>query len=222
MVPRKTGQGEGVRQASRSRFLDAARKLFRIQGYRGTTIQEIVREAASSVGNLYFYFRNKEALLEAVVEDAFERIWEAGEEVMSVVPPGPGRLVVLQHVNVLAAYRHPDLAELVLSDQYSSLVKLVESIQEPRFRRALAENIEGIPEEEQALAVAAWAGAARNVMLQKLKRGLDIDPVTVSRYIARWNLRGLGLEEDDIEVALSAIDELDSEALAERVDALQA
>ena len=222
MVYRKTERSEKVRQASRSRFLNAARKLFRLQGYQGTTIQEIVREAASSVGNLYFYFRNKEALLKAVVEDAFELIWKVGEEAMSTFPQGPGRLVVLQHVNVLAVYRHPDLAELVLSDQYPSLVELIESIQEPRFRRVLSENIGLIPEEEQPLAVAAWAGAARNVMLQKLKKGLDIDAADLSRYIARFNLRALGLDEEEIERALAAIGELDSEALAERVDALRA
>ncbi len=80
MVYRRTERAERVRAAARARILSAARKLIRIQGVEGTTIQHIVAEAGSSVGNLYFYFRNKEALLLAVIAEIFGLIWRVGEE----------------------------------------------------------------------------------------------------------------------------------------------
>ncbi len=221
MVYRRTKRSEKVRETSRSKFLAAARRLFRTRGFEGTTIQQIVKEAASSVGNLYFYFRNKEALLKAVVSDAFETIWSVAEEAMASVPRGPGRLVALQHVNVLAAFQHPDLAQLVLSDQYPSLVELIENVQEPRFKRLLAENLPPMSEVEMELAVSVWAGAARNAMLQNFKKKLDMTPDDLSRYIGRYNLRALGLGDEEIDEALAAIEQLDNERLGSAVDVLR-
>lgn len=217
MVYRQTERSERVREASRSKILAAARRLFRIKGYERTTIQQIVKEAASSVGNLYFYFRNKEALLLAVVSEAFDLIWSVGEEAMSTVSRGPQRLVVLQHVNVIAAYQHPDLAQLVLSDQYPTVVDYIETEQQRRFSAVLAENSESLSEESLELAVAAWAGATRNALLTKFKKELDIDLRKMSIFVSRWNLRALGLQDQEIEAALAVIDQLDTEALSTRV-----
>ncbi len=217
MVYRQTERSEKVREASRSKILTAARRLFRVKGYERTTIQQIVKEAASSVGNLYFYFRNKEVLLLAVVTEAFDLIWSVGEEAMSTVPRGPKRLVVLQHVNVIAAYQHPDLAQLVLSDQYPSVVDFIETEQQRRFSAVLAENSEPLTQENLELAVAAWAGAARNALLTKLKKNLDIDLRKMSLFVSRWNLRALGLQEEEIDAALEVIDQLDTESLAAQV-----
>lgn len=51
----------------------AALKLFAVHGYGGTTIEDIARAAGVTVGTIYRYFKDKEALLHAIVE------WAAAE-----------------------------------------------------------------------------------------------------------------------------------------------
>ncbi len=214
MVYRRTERAERVRAAARARILSAARKLIRIQGVEGTTIQHIVAEAGSSVGNLYFYFRNKEALLLAVIAEIFGLIWRVGEEEMAAVSEGPGRMVVLQHVNVIAAYEHPDLAELVLSDRFDSVVSFIETVQQLRFKTLLSENVPGLEDDELDLAVAAWAGVARNALLQQLRGRCDVDFLEMARFISRWNLTASGLSPAEVKRALSVAEDLDFDRIA--------
>lgn len=54
--------------------MEAALKLFSKNGYHGTSIGMIAREAGVSTGLMYNYFEGKDALLEAIVRDGMERI----------------------------------------------------------------------------------------------------------------------------------------------------
>jgi AcrR family transcriptional regulator len=64
-VGRANAQGEATRQ----RILDAALALFREHGYDGTGMRKIAERADVPVGNTYYYFAGKEALLVALAEE---------------------------------------------------------------------------------------------------------------------------------------------------------
>jgi AcrR family transcriptional regulator len=49
-------------------IVDAALELFAIQGYETTTMRQIAERAGVSVGNSYYYFASKEALVQALYE----------------------------------------------------------------------------------------------------------------------------------------------------------
>jgi len=53
---------------TRTRILEAARRLFHEQGYAATGVSTILREAGAGSGSLYHFFSSKEALLAAVLE----------------------------------------------------------------------------------------------------------------------------------------------------------
>jgi AcrR family transcriptional regulator len=78
--------GSGPRQLGserrRRRILDAARACFGEQGYAGATVAAIAERAGVSNGLLYQFFRNKEHLLEVVLDDVI-RDW-----VRAMVPRG--------------------------------------------------------------------------------------------------------------------------------------
>jgi len=57
----------GVR--TRTALLEAARRMFRSQGYANTKIADITHEADRALGSFYTYFANKEDLLEQLAED---------------------------------------------------------------------------------------------------------------------------------------------------------
>lgn len=52
----------------RRQILDGAARCFRQSGFHGASMHEIARSAGLSVGQIYRYFDNKEAIIEAIVE----------------------------------------------------------------------------------------------------------------------------------------------------------
>ena len=68
MKSTKQGRTEPVR----GKILAAARELFAEKGYRDTTVREIARKAGANGAAVNYYFRSKDALYEAVFDEAFE------------------------------------------------------------------------------------------------------------------------------------------------------
>ncbi|MEO1365571.1 MAG: TetR/AcrR family transcriptional regulator [Acidobacteriota bacterium] len=54
--------------STRERIVEAAARLFHEQGFQGTGISTILREAGANPGSLYHFFRTKDELLRAVLE----------------------------------------------------------------------------------------------------------------------------------------------------------
>lgn len=57
-------------------LLDEAARLFRAQGFHGTSVREIVQSIDMLPGSLYYHFAAKEDLLAAVYEEGVHRISE--------------------------------------------------------------------------------------------------------------------------------------------------
>src|SRR5579872_2689987 len=55
--------------AKRRQILDGARAVFLAQGFDAASMGEIARAAGVSKGTLYVYFKHKEELFEAIVEE---------------------------------------------------------------------------------------------------------------------------------------------------------
>lgn len=67
-------QSPTQREGKEQHLLDAAYKLFLGKGVFKTSIDEIVREADVAKGTFYLYFRNKEDLLQKLVDKISNRI----------------------------------------------------------------------------------------------------------------------------------------------------
>jgi len=86
------GQASGLAEEDRrKRILEAAERAFVGQGFHATTMQHVAAEAGMSPGNLYRYFRSKEALVEGLCardqEDrarAFAMLAESGNVVAAM------------------------------------------------------------------------------------------------------------------------------------------
>jgi AcrR family transcriptional regulator len=64
-------------RATVERILDSAARIFVERGYRGTTTNHIAADAGVSVGSLYQYFPNKDAMLVALEERHLEQARQA-------------------------------------------------------------------------------------------------------------------------------------------------
>lgn len=56
-------------QGVRKKILDTAKKLFSEQGYKKTTIRQIVQESGITSGSIYNLFENKDAVFSAIIDD---------------------------------------------------------------------------------------------------------------------------------------------------------
>lgn len=69
-------------EQKRREILDAARRCFAQDGFRGAFISTICAEAGISPGHLYHYFESKEAILGAIVEMVLEDATEHFDRTM--------------------------------------------------------------------------------------------------------------------------------------------
>src|SRR5437870_9155469 len=66
--------------ATRDQILDAAARLIHLQGYHCTTLDDVLRESGVGKGNFYYYFKSKEdlgyAILDQIIGSFLERTLE--------------------------------------------------------------------------------------------------------------------------------------------------
>jgi AcrR family transcriptional regulator len=96
---------------TRDRILDTAERLFADEGYSGTSLRTIIAEAQVNLAAVHYYFRSKEALLEAVF---LRRAEPANQE----------RMAMLERF------------EREAGDQPLELEKVIEAFVVPAFRTA--------------------------------------------------------------------------------------
>lgn len=58
----------------RTAIVDAALTLFSTQGYQGTRMDDVAARAGLTKGGVYFHFKNKQQLFEAVIDDRIARL----------------------------------------------------------------------------------------------------------------------------------------------------
>jgi AcrR family transcriptional regulator len=73
---RQSLRAEQVRQ-TRAALVAAGRRLFGRDGFAGTSVEDLVREARVTTGALYHHFPNKTALFEKVLEGVHAELLEA-------------------------------------------------------------------------------------------------------------------------------------------------
>ena len=81
------------RQNKRLKLIIAAKTLVYAKGYSGTTLADIAQEANVPLGNVYYYFKTKEAIGLAVIEYRFKE-WETWKKKVSAQPLALLRLLM--------------------------------------------------------------------------------------------------------------------------------
>jgi len=85
--------------ATKARILDAAQALFNAQGFGRVTTAALARAAGVAEGNLWYHFKNKRRLLEALSERFVVRI-----QTRLAIRPLPGAPVTAEYARFLRAF----------------------------------------------------------------------------------------------------------------------
>jgi AcrR family transcriptional regulator len=179
--------GKPVRQ----RLLDAAARVFARQGYAGTKIMDIVREAGLSTGAVYGRFRSKNDLLRAAILERTVHVTRLGDA-------GSTRVA-----DLLARMGQVTSGPLT-DDEAVRLEAFVAARREPEVAQAISDAIERRREISEPLLAAAVADGT-------LAR--DVDPEAVLFYIRSVGLglllqRAAGVPAPDPKAWASLLDRL--------------
>ncbi len=194
-------------EATRTRLLDAARELFMRQGYAATTMTQVVEHAGTSIGNCYFYFQGKEALLRGLVQDFARRIAREIDAAAANVPAGPAQLAIALARGLEIALEQKELARVLLSET-----------RQPELRSQLLEffaarlpgfldegGVKSLPGERRWIAL-AYQGAVFQLLEAVGTGEVQEDAMTLARFLVRWNLQALGLSPEAVRQGLAAIE----------------
>lgn len=100
--------------SSHDRILQAAKALFATKGYESTSTVAIARRAGTSESQLIKHFGSKEGLLEAIFDDAWERLNAAVRQQIHALPSPAAKLNTLSELMINALEKDPDLKLLML------------------------------------------------------------------------------------------------------------
>jgi AcrR family transcriptional regulator len=127
-------------------ILDAASRVFRRRGLQATGMRDIAAELGMAVGNLYYYFKDKEELLAFVQEDALAGLLEIAARVRATGERADAKLfrLIEEHVVRLNEGTPGSLAHLeveALGEPWRQEVMARRDEYERAFRDLLEEGI---------------------------------------------------------------------------------
>ncbi|TWX71990.1 TetR family transcriptional regulator [Colwellia demingiae] len=105
---KKTGN---IRVKSQVKILSAARTEFVLQGYRGATVQSIADRAELPKANVLYYFKNKENIYHAVLENTLQ-MWDEG---IGDIEQNEGPKVAIEKfiaAKVRMSFKHPEASKI--------------------------------------------------------------------------------------------------------------
>ena len=140
------------------RILDAARTCFRIYGYSGSRVDDIVEVAGISHGAFYLYFRNKEELLHRMAVECAERMRQLTAELTGLYRPldrqrledWVAKFVAIYHddgpvIRVWLDNRDPDpLMQALGNDSLGPLAAALADLVDPGLVAATDERLTGL------------------------------------------------------------------------------
>jgi TetR/AcrR family transcriptional regulator len=114
-VPR-AADAPALRKADRTRaaILAEAERLFARRGYAATRLEDVAEAVGLKRAALFYHFRDKQALYDAVIEDAFSGLVSQLETALSSPGPIAPRVEAVVSAWVDAVAARPALARLIL------------------------------------------------------------------------------------------------------------
>jgi TetR/AcrR family transcriptional regulator len=133
----RSGRRERDSAATRTAILAAARAEFAKAGLAGARTDVIAARAGVNKALLYYYFKSKEALFEAVLVDLFGEFNRQALEVLA--SPGSARVVLLRYVSLhfdflSTHHRHASLHQQAMASRGRFAKRLVAEYFVPRAK----------------------------------------------------------------------------------------
>lgn len=173
---------------TRERLIDVARQLFARKGLENTTMNDIATASDRGRRTIYTYFRTKDEIYQAVIEDEANRILSEIESRLAQADTPEQKLKALMDYRVQLSVKSPHSYEVWLKSLFNRDLKRAATVRSKVTSR-LYQMTESIVEEGIAAGVFIPSQARRlPAVLTMLIRGSDTSVVRDSEYgqTTRW------------------------------------
>ncbi|MGA7712659.1 MAG: TetR/AcrR family transcriptional regulator [Rhizomicrobium sp.] len=199
MAYRTTPKMAQRKEANRAHLLDIAIKLFGKHGYHATTVPMIVKASGGSTGSFYFYFRNKEDVFAAALEEFGKKIADTLSAAIDAAGEKPHqRMRAAVERLVLFMAENPDEARILIvetSGLGARLQKIRRAIVDSHSRSVeLALSLLRSPPPNAEVIARCWVGGVYETVFHWLEQPAAKRPPAelVAGAVAEFNLRGVG------------------------------
>jgi AcrR family transcriptional regulator len=166
--------------------MQSAKLLFASNGFVNTSIADLVRETGMSVGTIYTYFRSKDEIVRAIVEEGWSSLYSRIETAMAEAKDTPARLKLLVDIFLPELLQDLPLINILLSEaiDFTRLEEKVETITDLVFSLLKPDRPEA----------SGWPGISR----QMLRTGLIVVFLGVLNAVRIARRSSLGIRTEDI------------------------
>jgi AcrR family transcriptional regulator len=164
---------------TRTRILDAARRLFASQGFDGTTTRELAQAAGVAEGTLFRHFSNKKAILIEVATQGWVEIltdlltelsemgsYKAVAQVMRRRMWNFHKNADLMRVCFMEAQFHPDLRDRIQSDVIVKMTNVAEAFFQTAMDKGIYRQMDATLVAKVFLGMFAVAGFSNNTVME--------------------------------------------------------
>ena len=110
---RSARKAKGDGHLRRAEILQAAERIFVLEGYEGATIRKIADEVGVSSTALYMHFRDKDQILLEICTEVMERLLSLNSEISARPIDSVSRVRLMLEAYVRFALSHPNAYRLV-------------------------------------------------------------------------------------------------------------
>ncbi len=166
--------------------MQSSKLLFASKGFVNTSIADIVRETGMSVGTIYTYFKSKDEIVRAIVEEGWSSLYTRIGSALAGVEDSQSRLKMLVEIFLPELLQDLPLINILLSEaiDYTRLEEKVETITD------LVSSLVK-PDRPEA---SGWPGISR----QMLRTGLIVIFLGVLNAVRITRHSSLGIRTEDI------------------------
>ncbi|WP_153115766.1 TetR/AcrR family transcriptional regulator [Rhodocyclus tenuis] len=173
----------------RAQVLKAATECFRLHGFHSTSIVQISKAAGMSVGHIYHYFANKEAIIAGIVEQDLQQVLMFCERIRKNSAGGD---LIEAMVDDLRHFKQDMqeqdipltlevVAEAARNPAVAAIVQAADQTVQLRFRELLAEamQLRGLEiDEKECVGTLEALSALFDGLAMRLVRNPQLDPET--------------------------------------------
>jgi AcrR family transcriptional regulator len=142
-MPRDPTRAQRLRAASSERrerekhelrqtILDAAQRLFVVHGYEGLSLRQVAEQIGYTPTTIYLYFEDKDDLLFAVVDQAYDRFTADLQTAYHATSDPRERLRALAEAYIAFGYQNPEAYQTIFMQRPDFLLKWKTGTKQPR------------------------------------------------------------------------------------------
>ncbi len=194
----------------KDKIINAAKKLFLTKGYEKTTMRDIVKSAETSIGNCYFYYKNKEAILKEIVISEIDEFEKVLEKTIEPITDVSKKIAIAMYTDIMSRLDESNFdchfKLFIISLQLPSIRTYIFDTIKKYFEKLVP--IDLIKQDEIQLVLTTYLSSSFFITESYFKKEIPLSPHKIALFITKWNLKAFGMHHKDVEESIKYLNEL--------------